>query len=105
MFTHALKNHVETTPLYTDHDPSITVELTPDETLECIRITIGGNSFLMHTRSAIDLSQKLQKAILSWIGRASDIYLEDEKKEETGDSLDDGEGFQEYFEEVMAREE
>ena len=56
--------------VYTDHDPAIRVELTGSGTQQCFRLVLGDAKILLHTRSAVDLSQKLQKAILSWIGEA-----------------------------------
>lgn len=62
-----------------DHDPNISVELTDDEDIQCIRIRLGSGSILLHTRSAIDLHQKLGKAICDWIGEAA-IYIARHKK-------------------------
>src|SRR5579875_1894567 len=58
-----------------DHDPQIIVELTDDQTLHCIRITLGNQSFLLHTRSALDLHHKLGFALMDWIGRSTEEVL------------------------------
>jgi hypothetical protein len=62
------ENAIIANQVYTDHDPDIVVSLTGDTDLHCIRVQVGNVSMKMHTRSAIDLSQKLQKAITDWIG-------------------------------------
>lgn len=60
--------------VYTDHDPHIAVELTGEHDAYCIRVKINGETFMMHTRSAVDLNQKLSKAILDWIGSQVENY-------------------------------
>ena len=61
---------------YTDHDPGIVVEVTDTEVDYCIRLKIDNQQIDLHTRSAIDLSQKLQKAITDWIALAARELIE-----------------------------
>ncbi len=65
---------------YLDHDPDIEVSLTGDEEkVYSMRLKIENYSFLLHVRSAIDLSQKLQKAIATWIGESTLLILSAEE--------------------------
>lgn len=52
-------------------DPNISVDLTENEFGPCIRITLGTNVTLLHTRSAVDLQYKLGLAILDWVAESS----------------------------------
>jgi hypothetical protein len=50
-----------------DTDDNVQVEMTGPSRSHCIWVKLGDIEVEMHVRSAVDLSQKLQKAILNWI--------------------------------------
>lgn len=52
-----------------ESDPNISVTLTGDDEIFCIRVNLGTISVPMHTRSAVDLHRKLGLAILDWISQ------------------------------------
>ena len=54
-----------------ENDLGVTsVELTDDAELFCIRIKYRErDSVLFHTRSVVDLAQKIQKALCDWVGK------------------------------------
>lgn len=62
---------------YRDHDPSIVVRETGESQRFCLEVTLGSVTVLLHVRSAVDLSQKLNKACLDWIARRAHDAIKD----------------------------
>jgi len=54
-----------------DDDPNIRVWLTDDDVDHCIGFVLGNVQGTMHVRSALDFSDKLNRAILDWLVRES----------------------------------